>query len=85
VLLGSPEAMSIRAAAREDLRQGRKAAARGRQGPFKTVMNEIGYCAEKRKDLHSGIRREELGNGRRNAELKLIIKTCPSATTATVE
>ena len=55
----------VRAAAREDLRQGWKAAARGRQGTFQDGDERDRLLRRERQDLHSGIRREDLGNGRR--------------------
>ena len=47
-------------------------------------MNEIGYCAENGKDLHSRIRRKDLGDGRRECRAKADHQgSCPTATTAT--
>jgi len=44
---------------------------------FKTVMNEIGYCARTTR-CTSGIRREDLGDESVSGELKLIVKDLPA-------
>ena len=49
VLLGSPEADQFEPPHVKIFDKDWQAAARGRQGTFKTVMNEIGYCAENGK------------------------------------
>ena len=76
-LLGSPEPID-RAAARQDLRQGRQADQGDRQGHVHDGDERDRLLRRERQDLHPGIRREDLGDRTAStASSKLIVKDLP--------